>query len=186
MDNSEIISEAEFENSSDSKSVSSGVRHLESHLTYRQNPSLKGSHPPDPVLTSDIVPEGPASDPVIRTDKINNIVQKEIAMARAGVSREKTYAVISRLLGAKKWAEVVDKQGNVKTEWVDDLDRQRQGAEMALKAMGDLIERKEIEVDMGDKTLDAYKRMSVAELKRRATELLLGKSAGPIVDAEVV
>lgn len=120
-----------------------------------------------------------------RRDAVNNLTQKESAMAKAGVTREKTYAVIARLLEAKKWADVIDSQGNCRREMVDDLERQRGGVEMALKAFGDLIERREIEVDVGDKTLEVYRSMSVSELKKKASELLLGKRGGVIVDAEI-
>lgn len=116
-------------------------------------------------------------------DKINNLVQKETALGRAGVTREKAYRVIATALDAHKWMDVVDKQGNVKQEWVADVDKQRWGAEMAGKLFGDFIERKEIEMDVGDKTLDRLRALSVAELKARAADLLLGKRGA--VDAEV-
>lgn len=118
-------------------------------------------------------------------DKINNIVQKEIALGRVGVTREKAYRVIAQALDAHKWMDVIDKQGNIKQEWCADLDKQRWGAEMAIKMFGDMIERKEIEMDVGDKTLDRLRALSVSELKARAADLLLGKK-GMIVDAEVV
>ena len=58
------------------------------------------------------------------------------------------------------------------------------GAEMAIKMFGDMIERKEIEMDVGDKTLDRLRSLSVAELKARAADLILGKKV-QVVDAEV-
>ena len=118
-------------------------------------------------------------------DKINNLVQKEVALSRVGVTREKAYRVIASALDAKKWMDVVDKQGNVKQEYVDDIEKQRWGAEMAVKMFGDMIERKEIEMDVGDKTLDRLRALSVAELKARAADILLGKRA-VITDAEVI
>ena len=122
--------------------------------------------------------------PMKNLDKINNLVQKEIALGRVGVTREKAYKVIASALDAKKWMDVVDKQGHVKQEWVDDIEKQRWGAEMAIKMFGDMIERKEIEMDVGDKTLDRLRSLSVAELKARAADLILGKK-GAVVDAEV-
>ena len=122
--------------------------------------------------------------PTKNLDKINNLVQKEIALGRVGVTREKAYRVIASALDAKKWMDVVDRQGNVKQEWVDDIDKQRWGAEMAIKMFGDMIERKEIEMDVGDKTLDRLRSLSVAELKARAADLILGKKV-QVVDAEV-
>ena len=125
------------------------------------------------------------SKPPKNLDKINNLVQKEIALGRVGVTREKAYRVIASALDAKKWMDVVDKQGNVKQEWVDDIEKQRWGAEMAIKMFGDMIERKEIEMDVGDKTLDRLRSLSVAELKARAADLLLGKKV-MVTEAEVV
>ena len=134
------------------------------------------------------VPSGSAvisgSKPPKNLDKINNLVQKEIALGRVGVTREKAYRVIASALDAKKWMDVVDRQGNVKQEWVDDIEKQRWGAEMAIKMFGDMIERKEIEMDVGDQTLDRLRSLSVAELKARAADLILGKK-GVVVDAEV-
>lgn len=117
-------------------------------------------------------------------DKINNLVQKEIALGRVGVTREKAYKVIASALDAKKWMDVVDKNGCVNKEYVDDIEKQRWGAEMAIKMFGDMIERKEIEMDVGDKTLDRLRSLSVAELKARAADLILGKKI-QVVDAEV-
>lgn len=168
------MSEVEFENSLENLNQTSVAdKALESHLTYRQNPSLKGSHPPDAKRA--II--------AVKPDQINNLTQKETAMASAGVTRAKTYAVIARLLEAKRWTDVVDDQGNVRRELVDDLDKQALGVEKALRAFGDMIERREIEVDVGDKTLEAYRAMSVAELKRKAEDLLLGKR---VVDVEII
>lgn len=116
-------------------------------------------------------------------DKINNLAQKEISLSRVGVTREKAYRVIATALDARKWMDVVDRQGNVKQEYVDDLEKQRWGAEMAIKMFGDMIERKEIEYEVGDKTLDRLRSLSVAELKARAADLLLGRKGA--VDAEV-
>lgn len=120
-------------------------------------------------------------------DQINNVAQKELAMSLEGVTRRKTYQVISKLLEAKKWSEVTDKGGNVRWEWVDDLEKQRQGAEMALRVMGDMIEHKQVEYGIADSTLEKLKGMSVADLKMRAAELLEGRrKAVNITDAVVV
>lgn len=120
--------------------------------------------------------------PPANIDKINNLVQKEIALGRVGVTREKAYRVIASALDAMKWVDVSDEQGNIKREYVADLDKQRWGAEMAIKMFGDMIERKEIEHDLGDRTLDKFRAMSVADLKARAADLLLGRTK--VVDAE--
>ena len=112
---------------------------------------------------------------VATPDQINNVRQKEDAMSLSGVTRLKTYAVISRLLEARKYAEVTDKQGNVNWELVDDLEKQRQGAEMALRVMGDMIEHKQVEYGIADSTLEKLKSLSVDTLRARAAELLEGK-----------
>jgi len=112
---------------------------------------------------------------VQQKDRINNVTQKEEAMASAGVTRIKTYAVIFRLLDAMKEIEVVDKAGNVRKEMVPDLAAQARGAEMALKAMGDMIEHKQVDYGVADSTLEKLKALSVAELRMRALELLEGR-----------
>ena len=78
-------------------------------------------------------------------DRINNVKQKESALYKAGVTREKAFAVVARSLEAKKWADVIDRQGNVKQEWVDDIDKQRWAAEMVAKYFGDFVTTKETE-----------------------------------------
>lgn len=145
--------------------------------------NLKGSNMLE-YQAGDRTAEHPA--PAKNLDKINNLVQKEIALSRVGVTREKAYRVISQSLEAKKWTDVVDEQGNVRREYVDDLEKQKWGAEMAVKMFGDMIERKEIEMDVGDKTLDRLRSLSVSELKSRAADILLGKRVGTVVEAEVV
>lgn len=89
-----------------------------------------------------------AINPVVETqipveDKVNNQVSKELAMSRAGVTRRKTYEVISELLTAEKELVGYDKNGVEVRESIPDLDKRRQGAELALKAFGDLKEMKE-------------------------------------------
>ena len=156
-----------------------------SHGPYGKNSSSSiknGVETPDGDAM--VLSTGKKLDGIKNLDKINNLVQKEIALGRVGVTREKAYRVIAQALDAKKWMDVVDKQGNVKQEWVDDIEKQRWGAEMAIKMFGDMIERKEIEMDVGDKTLDRLRSLSVAELKARAADLILGKK-GAVVDAEV-
>ena len=156
-----------------------------SHGPYGKNSSSSiknGVETPDGDAM--VLSTGKKLDGVKNLDKINNLVQKEIALGRVGVTREKAYRVIASALDAKKWMDVEDKQGNVKQEWVDDIEKQRWGAEMAIKMFGDMIERKEIEMDVGDKTLDRLRSLSVAELKARAADLILGKKT-MVVEAEV-
>ncbi len=118
-------------------------------------------------------------------DRINNLVQKEKSLEKAGLSREKYMAVIARQLNKKKVTETRDVAGNVVMVEVDDDVAQRWAVEKLSVIFGDMIERKEIEHDLGDKTLDRFKSLSVAELKARAADLLLGKPVsrlGPVID----
>lgn len=149
-----------------------------SNLNESPNGGIQEEPSPSKVISSKTYTAG--------VDKINNLVQKESALGKVGVTREKAYAVIAKALDAKKWMDVVDEQGNVRRELVDDLEKQKWGAEMAIKMFGDMIERKEIEHDLGDRTLDRLRALSVSELKARAADILLGKKPGTVVDAEVV
>lgn len=103
-------------------------------------------------------------------DKINNILQKEEALEKAGVSRFKAFAIIAEAYDAFKEVETVV-NGTIKTEKVPDIRRREWAVEMTAKLMGDMIERKEIEHELGDKTLEKYSDLSASELKRRALEL---------------
>lgn len=69
-------------------------------------------------------------------DRVNNLAQKESAMAEAGVTRLKTYRAINNLLTATKTVEeVVD--GNVVKREIPDVAANAKGAELALKAFND-------------------------------------------------
>lgn len=105
-------------------------------------------------------------------DQINNVTQKEIRMNEAGVSRYKYLLVIAEALEAEKMGDVIDEQGNVKRQMVPDVRRREWGAEMASKLFGDQIEHKEITHEVGDKTLERMKSLSVAELKEKARRIL--------------
>ena len=188
------ISEEEFDGAPIGQTDPSPDIVLGSHLPNPLSPSLNAPHisakptniikenikaggggtkiSVDKKVPSKAVVAGPVK---IAPDQINNVRQKEDAMSLSGVTRLKTYAVISRLLEAKKYAEVTDKQGNVNWEWVDDLEKQRQGAEMALRVMGDMIEHKQVEYGIADSTLEKLKSLSVDTLRARAAELLEGK-----------
>lgn len=122
--------------------------------------------------SNDVIPVENIPDIIQPVDKINNLIQKEKNLKAVGVTRRKAYQVIADAVDAYKWADVYDQQGNVKRAWVPDLDKQRWGAEMAVKMFGDMIERKEIEHDIGDKTLERFKALSVAQLRERAKAIL--------------
>lgn len=177
------MTEAEFENSPNpgqNEPVAINQKHAYKTVVV---PSHLNSEPsPSEVIDRPVAFENGGG--IKNLDKINNLVQKEISLSKVGVTREKAYAVIARALDAHKWADVIDRQGNVKSEWVPDLEKQKWGAEMAIKMFGDMIERKEIEMDVGDKTLDRFRAMSVADLKAKAADLLLGRRGA--VDAELI
>lgn len=115
----------------------------------------------------------PVSIPV---DKINSLVQKELQMKAVGVTRRKYLIVIAEALEAveMKKSDKLDEQGKYPMIEVPCWELRRWGAEQASKLFGDQIERKEIEHDIGDKTLDRFKSLSVAELKERAQAILKG------------
>lgn len=111
-----------------------------------------------------------------RRDKINSLEQKEARLEEAGVTRLKYMRRISEALDAVKTVEYRDAQGNVKYRQEPDVARNQWGVEMAAKLCGDLIERKEIEHDIGEDTLARMKGLTVGELKARAADILLGKN----------
>lgn len=118
-------------------------------------------------------------------DKINNLVQKETNLSKAGVTRYKYMLVIAEALEATKMGDVIDEQGNVKREMIPDIARRQWAAEQAARLYGDMIERKEIEHDLGDKTLERFQRLSVNELKARAAEIIAGKPQGRLPPIDV-
>jgi len=117
-------------------------------------------------------------------DRINNLAQKEKRLAEAGVTRKKAYQVISEALEAVITTEYRDAQGNVRYKQTPDFEKRKWAVEKALIMFGDAIERKEIEYDIGDSTLSRYKAMSVADMKARMADLILGKSVSrlPAID----
>lgn len=181
------MTEDDFENSHSSEK--DGIPPTTKKGTHPTNPikdikwspivSLKEASPSKKV----VVPE---SDSKKNIDKINNLVQKEINLSKAGVSRYKYMLNIAESLEAVKWADVPDEQGNIKRLQVPDIARRQWGTEMAAKLYGDMIERKEIEHDLGDKTLERFRSLSVSDLKARAADLLLGKPTSrlPVIDIE--
>lgn len=111
-------------------------------------------------------------NPPTEIDRTNNVVQKELAMNKAGVTRYKYLLVIAEALEAVKVGDVIDSQGNVKRELIPDVRRREWGAEMAAKLKGDMIEHKEITHEVGDRTLERFKTLSVGELKEKARKIL--------------
>lgn len=186
-----IISEEDFENSPipcQNEPVAIDQKHAYKKVVVPSQ--LKEEASNKDHFNKEASPSKSISDiqPLKNLDKINNLAQKELSLSRVGVTREKAYKVIASALDAHRWMDVVDKQGNVKQEWVADLDKQRWGAEMAIKMFGDMIERKEVEYDLGDKTLDRLRALSVAELKARAADILLGKRTAltSVSDVEII
>lgn len=90
-----------------------------------------------------VVEEVP-SESIPVEDRVNNQGSKELAMSKAGVTRRRTYEVICELLTAVKVEVYYDYQGKECVRELPDLDKRRQGAELALKAFGDLKEMKDV------------------------------------------
>lgn len=97
--------------------------------------------------------------------KINSIEQKEEAMHYLGLTRKKYIRVIIDSLEAYKWADVVDKQGNVKSEYVPDIDKQRWGAEQAAKLFGDYIQHVDANIKVTHSVEELLKVFERAKLK---------------------
>lgn len=97
--------------------------------------------------------------------RINNVQQKEEAMHYLGLTRKKYMRVIIDALEAYKWADVIDKQGNVKQEWVPDLDKQRWGAEQAAKLFGDYIQHVDANVRVTHSVEELLNVFEKAKLK---------------------
>lgn len=188
------MTEEEMENpgalSSERKGVASSEKHASITVVVpsHSNPSL--STEPSPINDGRDISgsnnnrPSPSNRVSTNVDKINNLVQKESALGRVGVTREKAYQVIYDALEATHWVDEYDEQGNCRRVLRPHVQRRQWGSEIAIKMFGDMIERKEIEHDIGDRTLDRFRAMSVADLKARCADILLGKK-GQIIEAEV-
>lgn len=102
----------------------------------------------NPQVDTIPVSEVPVSEAIPVEDKVNNQSSKELAMSKAGVTRRRTYEVICELLSAVKTEVGYDEKGRPVSTEVPDLDKRKMGAELALKAFGDLKEMK----DLGNST----------------------------------
>lgn len=96
----------------------------------------------EPVVP--VVETIPATDSIPVEDRVNNQGSKELAMSRAGVTRRRTYEVICELLSAVKRVVGYDSRGMEVVSEEPDLDKRKMGAELALKAFGDLKEMKDV------------------------------------------
>lgn len=99
------------------------------------NPQVDVPSTSQPLPESEIIPV---------EDKVNNQSSKELAMSRAGVTRRRTYEVICELLSAVKRVVGYDSKGMEIVSEEPDLDKRKMGAELALKAFGDLKEMKDV------------------------------------------
>ncbi len=70
-------------------------------------------------------------------DRVNNINQKEESLYKAGVTRRRTYEVIGELLNAVKKISGTDDFGMPTMSEEPDLQRRKEGAELAMRAFGD-------------------------------------------------
>ena len=163
------MDESEFENFPTGKStdgVASDKKHASVTVVV---PSSQTEASPSKVISQ-------SSPDKKKRDRINSLEQKEENLSKAGVTRYKYMLRIAEALDATKKVEYRDAQGNVKYREEPDFEKNKWGAEMAAKLHGDLIERKEVEHDIGETTLSRFKAMSVAELKARALQILEGKN----------
>ena len=101
-------------------------------------------------------------------DKVNNTVQKETALAKAGVTRLKAFKVVAEALEAFEEVELRDGEGRAVKVKVPDVKRQQWGAEMAAKYFGDFVKEKQ-EIESGIRSLVATERDII---KRRITTIL--------------
>ncbi len=82
-------------------------------------------------------------NPIETIDKVNNTSQKELALNRVGITRDKYMRVIAEALVATRWGK--SNKPNPTTGQYDiveqaDTERQQWGAEMAAKFFSDLKE----------------------------------------------
>lgn len=73
----------------------------------------------------------------VGVDRINNISQKEKALYESKVTRRKVYERIGELLDATKTVKGYDSDGNAVETIEPDLQRRKEGAELAMRAFGD-------------------------------------------------
>lgn len=73
----------------------------------------------------------------VGVDRINNISQKEKALYESKVTRRKVYERIGELLDATKTVAGYDSDGNAVETIEPDLQRRKEGAELAMRAFGD-------------------------------------------------
>lgn len=70
-------------------------------------------------------------------DRVNNIIQKEESLYKAGVTRRKVYERIGELLNATRKISSTDENGVPQVTEEPDLQRRKEGAELAMRAFGD-------------------------------------------------
>lgn len=80
-------------------------------------------------------------------DKINNLSQKQDALNKAGVTRDKYMRHIAESLVATKWIDEPDVQGNIRRVQVPDVARRNWATEMTAKLKGDMVEHKVVETN---------------------------------------
>lgn len=73
----------------------------------------------------------------VGVDRINSISQKEKALYESKVTRRKVYERIGELLDATKTVKGYDSDGNAVETIEPDLQRRKEGAELAMRAFGD-------------------------------------------------
>lgn len=107
-------------------------------------------------------------------DKINNITQKELAMHKAGLHRDKVMRHISDSLIATKDERQLQKDGTYKLVPVPDLERRDWAVEKSMELFGD---NKNPTVHIGDNNVvQTNLTVNVGELtQEQLIDILLGR-----------
>lgn len=98
------------------------------------------------TASGDFLPAIPAGV-ISLPDKINNLQQKEHALNKAGVTRDKYMRHIADSLVATKWVDEPDVQGNIRRVQVPDVARRNWATEMTARLKGDMVEHKVVETN---------------------------------------
>lgn len=124
------------------------------------------------IQSEEIKPKTLPVDRIPETaDRVNNVTQKEEALYKSGVTRYKTYKVINELLSAMRIETTYTQDGEeIKTE-VPDLEKRKQGAELALRAFGDSKESVAINTQVNN----IFKAESILSEIKLAKEKTNGK-----------
>ena len=109
-----------------------------------------------PVVSAQVLPD---------IEKINNVAQKEKAIARAGLSRYRYMLVIADALEANKWIDEPDVQGNIRRVQIPDAPRRQWAVEQAAKLFGDYVTQVNADIKVSHSVEQLINVFSKARLK---------------------